>query len=274
MTPAQTTRPLISVVTVCLNAQAHIARALQSVADQTYDECEHVIIDGMSTDNTLEIVKRYAQESGARIRWLSEKDAGLYDAMNKGVKLATGGMIGILNADDHYEPDVLERVAAAWAANPDAGVIYGDDYTFDPAGNRRLRPTPERVTLKDMKRDHIVHHHASFVARTVYDELGVYNTAHPIAADYDFFLRCAENDVRFVRIDGVVTNFSLEGESHKNIRKTDRDATLVRIEHGVSPVAAWARFQKRKVAFWTYRQLKGLPGFKELYEQYRRMLSR
>ncbi|MBI5231277.1 MAG: glycosyltransferase [Coriobacteriales bacterium] len=267
-------QPLVSVVTVCLNAEAHIGRAMRSVLDQTYSRIEYVVVDGQSTDGTLGVVEEFAGRFGARLKWISEPDKGLYDAMNKGVAMATGELVGILNADDYYEPDAVERAVATWRANPSAGVVYGDDRTFAADGTTKLRPTRAEITLADMRRDHIVHHHASFVTRGTYDRVGAYDISHPIAADYDFFLRCLEAGVEFARVDGVITNFSLEGVSHHNIRRTDYDATTVRIAHGASPIAAWARYHKRRVALWIYNRLKGSAAFRHAYERYRAMMSR
>lgn len=266
--------PLITVVTVCLNAEAHLARALDSVLAQTYADFEYVVVDGASTDGTTAVLAAYEPRFAGRMRWLSEPDEGLYHAMNKGVALARGDFIGILNADDTYESDALARVAAAVSAHPSAGVIYGDDRTVSADGSTRLRPTPPVITAAALRRDHIVHHHAAFVATSVYRRIGAYDTSHPIAADYDFFLRCAEEGTPFVRIDGVVTNFSLQGVSHDDIRATDRDATRVRIEHGVAPAAAWARFYKRALAYQVYTRLERFAAFRSAYARYRARQSR
>jgi glycosyltransferase involved in cell wall biosynthesis len=269
MSTTATNAPLISVITVCLNAETHIARAMDSVLSQTYTNLEHIIVDGASADRTLEVICDREPLYDGHLTWISEPDKGLYDAMNKGVALARGGLIGILNADDSYESDALEHVTSRWLESPGAGVIHGSDRTIDAAGETRVRNTPDLVTLRAMQRDHIIHHHASFVTRETYERVGHYDLRHPIAADYDFFLRCAESGIKFVRVDRILSNFSLQGVSHHNVRATDRDATLVRIEHGVSPLRAWARFYKRAAAFRVYRRLNHFAWFREAYEDYR-----
>jgi glycosyltransferase involved in cell wall biosynthesis len=112
------TVPTISIVTPCLNARSTIERSLQSVAAQGYPGLEHVVIDGQSTDGTLDVLKSF--ESQGAITLVSEPDSGLAEALNKGVGIAGGDVLGLLNADDLYLPRSLDRVAAAFRANPGA----------------------------------------------------------------------------------------------------------------------------------------------------------
>lgn len=266
---SEPTTPLISIVTVCLNAEAHIRRAMESVLAQQYPDIEHIIIDGGSTDSTLAIIAELEPRYEGRLTWLSEKDNGLYDAMNKGVALAKGGLIGTLNADDHYEGDAVARVAAAQFAHPAAGVFYGDLRATDASGAASVRSAPATVRRESLLGDMTLFHPATFIAAAVYKSLGGYDTRYPIAADYDYVLRCAEADVEFVRIDGVLANFSVHGVSSTNVRATDRDSTRVRIAHGVNPIAAWARFYRRAVAFATYNRLAHSPAFQRAYKRYK-----
>lgn len=259
--------PLISVVTVCLNAEDHVARAIESVLGQTYHNIEYIVVDGASADGTLAVVRKYEPAFEGRLRWISEPDEGLYDAMNKGVALATGDLIGILNADDYYELDALERVAEVARHHPSAGIVYGDDRTIAADGNTEVRPTPEFVTLDAMRWGHIVHHHAAFVAAWVYRAVGTYDTRHHITADYDFFLRCIETGVPFARAEGVLTNFSLLGVSYQSAWHTNREATRVRIDHGAQPAISWMRFYKGAAGAWLYRRLEHNPSFLRFYKR-------
>ncbi len=261
--------PLVSVVTVCLNAAQHVGDALESVLAQSYAPIEHIVVDGASTDGTLEILRDYESRYAGRLRVLSEPDEGLYDAMNKGVALATGVLVGTLNADDTYEPGTVERVVAAWRKRPDTAVFYGDLRTVDSAGERRVLTTPDTVTLERMRTTMTLHHPATFVSATAYARYGSYDTRYPIAADYDFLLRLAESGAAFTRVPGVLAEFSLEGVSNRAVRAADRDTTRVRIAHGVSPVAAWARFCKRALASRVYGLLARDARFRASYERYR-----
>jgi len=120
--------PLFTVVTVCRNAESTLARAAQSLVDQTYRDFEWVVVDGLSTDATVAVAESFAAKlraSGVSAECRSEADGGIYDAMNKGIARARGKIIGILNADDYYEPETLARVAEASGINPDADIYYG-----------------------------------------------------------------------------------------------------------------------------------------------------
>ncbi len=266
---SEPTTPLISIVTVCLNAEAHIGRAMESVLAQEHPSIEHIIVDGGSTDATLSIIAELEVRYAGRLTWLSEKDDGLYDAMNKGVARARGELIGTLNADDHYEDDAVARVASAYRTNPTAGVFYGDLRAIDASGASNVRSSPAAVRREALLGDMTLFHPATFITATVYDSLGGYDTRYPIAADYDYMLRCAEAGVGFVRVDGVLTNFSVHGMSSTNVRATDRDSTRVRIAHGVSPIAAWARYFRRALAFATYNRFAGSAAFRRAYNKYK-----
>src|SRR5262245_45899236 len=132
--------PSISVVTPSLNKGEFIAETIESVRDQSYRPVEHLIVDGGSTDSTPGIVRRYA--SLPYLRWISEPDQNQCDAINKGVRLATGQIVAWLNADDYYAPGALRAIAAAFAQRPDAGVVYGSGAQVDREGKLiRLIPT-------------------------------------------------------------------------------------------------------------------------------------
>ena len=173
--------PLVSTVTVAFNAAATITRTIASVLAQDLPGHEYLEVDGGSTDGTLDILKSH----GDRIRWVSEPDRGIYDAMNKGVRLARGQWIHLLNADDEYAaPDALSRVAARL----DPGrTNYADILVVDQAGNRRLQSF--RYSRLRMLYGAYVPHPGLVVSRAQYDAVGAYDTAWRIAADHDMILR-------------------------------------------------------------------------------------
>lgn len=269
MTSAESTTPLISIVTVCLNAAEHISRAMESVLAQQYPNIEHIIIDGGSTDSTLSVIAKLEPHYKGRLTLLSEHDDGLYDAMNKGVALAKGELLGTLNADDYYEENAVARAVAAHIAHPAAGIIYGDLRAINANGAASVRTAPATVRRESLLGDMTLFHPATFVTAAVYESLGGYDTRYPVAADYDYLLRCVEAGVEFIRIDGVLTNFSVQGMSSRNVRATDSDSTRVRIAHGVSPIAAWARFYRRALAFATYSRFSDSPAFQRAYSSYK-----
>ena len=115
----------VSIITVTFNSGQTIADTLESVLRQTYSDIELIVVDGLSTDNTMEIVRQFEPKFGGRMRWISEKDRGIYDAMNKGLALATGDVVGILNSDDFFSADdVVERMVGEFS--DDVDLVYGD----------------------------------------------------------------------------------------------------------------------------------------------------
>lgn len=178
----------ISIITVTFNAVTTVADTLQSVASQTYGDVEHIVIDGASSDGTQELVTRHIS---AISRFVSEPDKGIYDAMNKGLKLATGEIIGFLNADDIYEnDDVLQHVAELIAQN-EIDAVFGDAVFVDPAHPKRPirryrsdRFRPDRIAWGWMPA-----HPALFLRRGVYERFGGFRTDYRIAGDFELIAR-------------------------------------------------------------------------------------
>jgi glycosyltransferase involved in cell wall biosynthesis len=182
------TQTRISVVTVAFNSAATIADTLRSVAVQTWPAVEHLVIDGGSTDGTLNVVTR----DGARVAHIvSEPDGGIYDAMNKGVKAATGGIIGFLNADDYYaEPEVLHVVASVMH-DGDLDAVFGDVAFVSEDPPRRVvrryrsnRFRPDRLAWGWMPA-----HPGLFVRRSLFERVGLFLTSYRIAGDYEWIVR-------------------------------------------------------------------------------------
>lgn len=176
----------ISIITVTYNAEATLERTLQSVAQQTYSEIEHLIIDGASTDHTLEIARQYPHAIV-----FSEPDKGLYDAMNKGLQRATGDYLCFLNAGDKlHSKETLAHIVASISDGSPIGVIYGDTHIVDAQGNflrnRRLTP-PEHLTWKSFKDGMLVCHQAFYINRQI---ALPYDMTFRFSADFDWCIRC------------------------------------------------------------------------------------
>lgn len=196
-------KPVVTVITVCYNSERTIGRTIESVLNQTYTDIEYVIIDGNSKDGTLDIIREYEGRSGGRMRVVSEPDDGIYDAMNKGLRLANGALIGILNSDDHYEKDAVENIVKAWNGEP-MQVVYGLLRLFK--GGRE-----DEVSLlsHEFLDERMIWHPSCFVTKDVYDEIGMFDVSYKYVADYDFMLRAYESGkVTFKPIYRVITNFS------------------------------------------------------------------
>ena len=178
----------ISIITPTYNSVKTISRTIDSVIYQSYKDIEYIIIDGGSTDGTDSIVSKYKDE--LNIKFISEKDSGIYDAMNKGIKMATGDIIGILNSDDFYENKfVLIDVVEAFN-NSSIDAVYGDISYFGSDINKITRVW-KSGEYKESKLNNgwAIPHPALFIRRSVYERYGLFNLDFNIAADYEFILR-------------------------------------------------------------------------------------
>jgi len=184
-----TPTPRISIVTPCLNRADFVAEAVESVLEQGYPDVEHIVVDGGSTDGTLEVLARYPH-----LKVISEPDTGLYDALNKGIRMATGELIGHLNSDDLYPPDTFRAVVEGFA-RPGVDMISGgaDVLAAGPDGAWRTVRAYPAARYGALRLNEITEGvpiiNARFFRRAVYDRVGLYDTAYPIAADRDFLLR-------------------------------------------------------------------------------------
>ena len=212
----------VSIITCTYNSAKTVADTIKSVNAQTYPNIEHFIIDGLSKDNTLGIVKQYA---GERQIIKCEKDNGIYDAFNKGIKMATGDIIGVLNSDDFFTTDnIIEQVVNAFnKENIDA--VYGDIHFVNPDNlNRCVRYYSSKSFRPWMMRMGFMFAHPSFyVKREYYEYLGLYKTDYKIAADFELLLRfVVKNKIKckYLPLDFVTMRTggaSTEGIKSKNI---------------------------------------------------------
>lgn len=209
----------LSIITAVYNREATVAQAIASVQAQTYPDVEHLVIDGASTDGTLSVIKRARH---ARMRVVSEPDGGIYDALNKGIALAVGDVVGLMHSDDFFAHDrVLERVAAALNI-PGVLAVYGDLDYISAADETRVvrRWRSGAYSARKLRRGWMPPHPALFLRREVFDRHGVYDTSYRIAADYDAVLRYfSHEDLRPVYIPEVLVKMRLGGESNKSLRK-------------------------------------------------------
>ena len=214
--------PLFSIITICYNSARTIERTIKSVLAQTFTDYEYIIVDGVSKDNTLEIVNQYKDAFGDRIRIISEPDKGIYDAMNKGIRAAQGKIIGIVNSDDWLESDTLETANTAFKENDNCeDCLYCGGIKFVTEHNEIVeKPVNLNAFYKNAKYHLMVgiRHPATFVPKQVYDKLGCFDSRMKISADRDFILRCYFNGIKFVAIDKFLSNMSGGGVS-TNITK-------------------------------------------------------
>lgn len=194
----------VSIVTPCLNAAAYIAQTLESVRTQDHPDLEHIVVDGGSTDGTQDILR-----SAPGVVWSSGPDASMYDAINRGFRRATGDLLAYQNADDRYAtPDAVSRVVAAFAARPEADVVYGGFRYVDAAGRPLEEPAVPEFDLALLRRTNFIPPHSTFVRRRVVHDEGFWlDPTLRFAGDWEWFLRLAQAGKRFHRLPGVLSEF-------------------------------------------------------------------
>lgn len=223
--------PFFTLITVCLNSKNTLERTISSVRNQTFNDFEYIIVDGGSSDGSLDIINSNRDIIDLVV---SEKDKGIYDAMNKGIRLAKGEFIGIINSDDWYEVDALANIYFEAKSNPNA-VIHGLCRFY----NQNVLSYIIGYHHSSLPNNAICHP-TCFVPRFLYDQFNFYDTKYKIAADYDFFLRLFLANVPFVYVEKIIANFLLGGTSSSD---------LVRLE------AVNIRYKYRQITFKRYMAL-------------------
>jgi glycosyltransferase involved in cell wall biosynthesis len=197
---------LISIITVVYNGVATLEQTILSVINQTYKNIEYIIIDGGSTDGTIDIIKKYEKHLAY---WVSEPDKGIYDAMNKGIDKATGELIGIVNSGDYYETNTIKCIVEKFIENRAIGVFHGLLRIYDKNGKFEcILGNHSSHLSKGM-----IEHPTCFVNKAIYDKYGFFDTQYKSAADYDFLLKLYFNSVKFMFLESVLANFHRGGMS-------------------------------------------------------------
>lgn len=221
----------ISIITVTYNAEATIERTLESVAQQTYPDVEHLIMDGASKDGTLEIARRYPHAIV-----YSEPDKGLYDAMNKGLKKTTGDYLCFLNAGDKlHSKETLAHIASSVPDSSSIGVLYGDTHIVDNEGtfirNRRLTP-PEHLTWQSFKQGMLVCHQAFYINRQI---ALAYDTTYRFSADFDWCIRCMKEGekqgMQNLYIQEPIADYLSEGMTTANHKASLKERFRIMAKH-------------------------------------------
>ncbi len=240
----------ISVVTAVYNRAGTIAQAIESVQSQTFSPIEHVIQDGQSTDGTLEIVRRMLRDD---TRLISERDAGLYDAINRGISNATGDVIGLMHSDDFFaSPEALEWVAEAFA-NHEVDGVYGDlEYVSAENPARVVRHWRSgEYDPRMLSKGWMPPHPTLYLRREVFERWGLYDTRYAIAADYEAMLRyLTKGKIRLAYVPKVMVKMRVGGESNRSlgrILKKSREDYRAMKANGVGGMGALARKNLSKV---------------------------
>jgi len=216
----------ITVITINLNNAEGLRRTIESVSNQRYSEIEHIIIDGGSTDGSLNVIKEYSDKIDF---WVSEKDNGIYDAMNKAISISSGYYLNFLNSGDHYSNPLSLEMLISKSANED--IIYGNIRVVEKDTNW-IKKYPLRLNFKYFKIDTLPHP-ASLIKRVLFEKYGLYDTNLQIVADWKFFiLSIVKHKASYAYLDKEIAHFYFDGISsnpkYKDLIQHERESTLIK----------------------------------------------
>jgi len=204
----------VTIITVCYNRKNTIAKAIQSVLEQNYNDIEYIVIDGNSTDGTKEIIETYKDKIS---QYISEPDKGMYDAINKGLKLATGDIIGLMHSDDEfYDKKVITRIASRFDSEKYIDGVYGDGvYVSNDKQERLIRNRIGGVfSLKKVKKGWLPLHPTVYLKKNIIDKYGLYNLDFKIASDTEFLLRYLyKYEIKISYVDSYIVKMRMGGMS-------------------------------------------------------------
>jgi hypothetical protein len=226
--------PKLSIITPCFNSVHTIRETLQSVASQNYPHVEHLVIDGGSTDGTLDVVREFPH-----VRCISEKDEGHWHAMDKGIRLATGDSFAILNSDDYYRPGILQLVGEALAQHPAWDGLFGDIVYVDEHGDEIFRREEACWDPQIIRCGFgLAHHQAMFLRKAIYERLGSYRYREfKGTCDLEYLYRLVRARAKIGHIPVLLVNFRFHphGQSadERIIANMARESELIRAEYGI-----------------------------------------
>lgn len=226
----------ISLITVTYNSGDTLSSTFQSVLAQTHRDIEYIIVDGTSKDNTVDIIKEYEPKFNGCLKWVSEPDKGIYDAMNKGIRMATGDIIGILNSDDLLmDNNVLKEIALAFDDETDA--IYGNLYFVRQDDINRIVRVWKGSPYKSFTKGWHPAHPTFYVRREVYEKYGTFDISFDVSADFELMLRLIEKcHIRTKYLDRYMVKMRVGGESTgsiKNILKGNKNIMKAFRKNGI-----------------------------------------
>lgn len=250
----------ISIVTATYNSEKTLEETFHSVLEQEYRPLQYIIIDGSSTDHTLNIIQEYKEvfeKAGIEFLYISEPDNGISDAFNKGISNADGDLVGIINSDDKLYKNALNILADEY--DSDVGIYYGDCVIFNDSHSHEYLAVPKK-DLRMIRRFMPLFHPATFIRKNIYEEYGIYDPELKYCMDRELLLRMYKNNVKFQYIAKTLAYYREGGANQKNYDKCVSENTKISIAYGMAPlkayVAQWFRtFHDR---LWKMIQKSGL----------------
>jgi glycosyltransferase involved in cell wall biosynthesis len=264
--------PKFSIVTPSFNQRAYIEEALLGVKNQAYPQMEHIVVDGGSTDGTLEVLRDYGKRPGwEHLRWISEPDGGQSDALNKGFRMASGEIVGWLNSDDRYRSECFHAVADAFKKNPAADIVYGD-YTWIDQHGKFLKVRREIEFSAFVLLYHRVSPlptPSSFFRRRIFEEGNFIDVEYHFSMDHEFFLRLFQWGYRFQHLSQVLADFRWQPDSKSSQspekQKEERDFIVLqyspllrKIPQGILRSTSLALLRSQAALFyWSQKLFRG-----------------
>ena len=232
----------LSIITITFNAERFLPKTIQSVVTQLYPNVEYIIVDGKSTDGTVGIINDFEEQiraKGIDFKWISEPDKGLYDAMNKGLQMATGDFVWFINAGDEIFDAVTAQIVAN-AATDSVDVVYGQTLIIDPNGapcGERHKIAPKNLQLNSLLNGLVVCHQSIVVRKNIAPK---YDLQYRYSADYDWVCGVLKQSRRNVYIDGYLSKFMQSGISAKNRKASWGERYRIMRSHFGLPRTLWA----------------------------------
>lgn len=230
----------VSIITVAYNSAETIRDTIESVLSQTYGDIEYIVVDGQSQDGTLDIIREYESAGKGNLIFISEPDNGIYDAMNKGIRLATGDVVGTLNSDDFFtSDDVISQVVQAFGQDESLQAVYGDvHYVKADNLNKCIRYYSSRFFRRGLLRFGYVPAHPSlYCKKEVFEKYGLYDLQYKTSSDFDMMLRLFgvhRIKAKYIGVDCVTMRVGGETSSGvSSIRRINRDLTRSLKSHGI-----------------------------------------
>ena len=237
----------ISIITITFNSAATVEDTIKSVVSQDFHDIEYIIVDGLSKDSTITIVNRYSPYIA---KVVSEKDKGLYDALNKGIKLATGDVVGMLHSDDLYaDNNVISKVAQKFAADPSVEAVYADMVFVDRNDAGKILRTWKAGEYEEdaFKKGWMPPHPTFFVKKTVYDRFGGFNLDLKLSADYELMLRFIhKHKIKLAYLPETIVKMRMGGLSNHSF--------FVKLKANIEDKMAWRINDLKPGMFTTFRK--------------------
>jgi glycosyltransferase involved in cell wall biosynthesis len=225
----------VSVITITYNSSRTVRDTIQSIINQDYQNIEYIVVDGGSKDGTIDILKEY---QNVITKWVSERDNGISDAFNKGIKLATGDIVLLLNSDDWLETNVIGKVVEMFETDPDTDIVHGDIRIVEKLGLEKYIEKPFLNVYENKYLGMPVRFPSVFTKAEVYRKHGLFLETYAIAMDYDIILRFINQGIKLRYLNQVITNMRDGGVSNAYFIKGYLESYKIKINHGCNKTQA------------------------------------